>query len=207
MVEEDLPDYEEGTLNRSTNGPNPEKKTFMANTIVPNTSMMVEEDPDDDEEDLQEQQEQQQQQQQQQRTSTIASTKSLSPPVFKSNAFSNANGSRNRSISPPPVLPKSRAQIEEQARRDQQVQDKMDEYEDQIEALKERIAELQGELRSVKQELQEERSKPPPTPPPSNDRRLRDLEEENTLLKEELREQQEVTSPFSLNLKKSIDGR
>ena len=77
----------------------------------------------------------------------------------------------------------------------------MDEYEDQIEALKERIAELQGDLRSVKLELQEERSKPPPTPPPpttpnnNNDRRLRELEEENELLKEELREQQEVP-PF-----------
>ena len=129
--------------------------------------------------------------------STIASTKSLSPPIFKSNAFSNANGTRNRSISPPPVLPKSRAQIEEQARRDQQVQDKMDEYEDQIEALKERIAELQGEVKSVKLELQEERAKPPPTPPPNNDRRLRDLEEENLLLKDELREQQEVPPPLS----------
>jgi septal ring factor EnvC (AmiA/AmiB activator) len=190
MVEEDLPEYEEGDVKRSTGGggPTPEKKTFMANTIVPNTSTMVEEDSEDE-------------LQQQPRTtslapSIIASTKSLSPPIFKSNAFSNANGARNRSISPPPVLPKSRAQIDEQARRDQQVQDKMDEYEDQIEALKERIAELQGELKSVKLELQEERSKPPPTPPPNNDRRLRDLEEENADLKDELREQQEVLPHF-----------
>ena len=166
----------------------PVQKTFMANTIIPNTSTMVEESADDESDTVDDNQ----------RTSvlasTITSTKSMSPPVFKSKAFANANIPRNRSISPPPVLSKSRAQIEEEQRKDQEIQDKMDEYEDKIEALKERIAELQDDLKNAENELNMEKSKPPPPAPPTNDRRLKELEMENDRLKEELREQQEVLS-------------
>src|SRR2546423_816582 len=115
--------------------------------------------------------------------STAASTKSLSPPIFKSNAFANANlnGSKNRSISPPPVLPKSRAQVEEEHRKERELQEKMEEYEDKIEAMKERIAELQDELKTVKEELRLERTKTPPLAPvPAiNERRLRVIEDGN----------------------------
>jgi hypothetical protein len=166
----------------------PVQKTFMANTIIPNTSTMVEEPTDDESDSVDDNQ----------RTSalapTITSRKSMSPPIFKSKAFANANASRNRSISPPPVLSKSRAQIEEEQRKEQEIQDKMDEYEDKIEALKERIAELQDELQNTEKELKMEKSKPPPPAPPLNDRRLKELEMENDRLKEELREQQEVLS-------------
>ena len=166
----------------------PVQKTFMANTIIPNTSTMVEEPSDDDSDSHDDNQ----------RTSAIApritSTKSMSPPIFKSKAFANANVSRNRSISPPPVLSKSRAQIEEEQRKEQEIRDKMDEYEDKIEALKERIAELQDNLKNTEKELNMEKSKPPPPAPPINDRRLKELEMENDRLKEELREQQEVLS-------------
>ena len=184
---------EDGTDDDDTIQPFPAKnspvqKTFMANTIIPNTSTMVEESADDDSDNLDDNQ----------RTSalapTITSTKSMSPPIFKSKAFANANTSRNRSISPPPVLSKSRAQIEEEQRKEQEIRDKMDEYEDKIEALKERIAELQEDLKNTEKELKMEKSKPPPPAPPINDRRLKELEMENERLKEELREQQEVLS-------------
>jgi len=70
----------------------------------------------------------------------------------------------------------------------------MEGYEDKIEAMKERIVELQDELKSVKEELRLERAKtPPPAPVPiGNDRRVRELELENERLKEDLRQQEEV---------------
>jgi hypothetical protein len=191
MVEEDVPDEEDDDtpLQRSTSNSNPVQKSFQSNTIVPNTSTMVEEDSADETED---------------NTrvastfapSTAASTKSMSPPIFKSNAFANANlnGMKNRSVSPPPMLPKSRFQVEEEQRKEREMQEKIEEYEDKIEAMKERIVELQDELKSVKEELRIERAKSPPPAPVSvgNDRRVRDLEAETDRLKEELREQQEV---------------
>jgi hypothetical protein len=194
MVEEDVPDDEDIPLQRSPSTNNPVQKSFQSNTIVPNTSTMVEESADEMDDNADDD------------TarvastfapSTAASTKSLSPPIFKSNAFANANlsGSKNRSISPPPILSKSRAQVEEEQRKEREFQEKMEEYEDKVEAMKERIAELQGELKTVREELRLERNKTPPTPAPApvgNDQRLRDLETENDRLKEELREQQEV---------------
>ncbi len=193
MIEEDVPDDGDIPLQRSTSTNNPVQKSFQSNTIVPNTSTMVEESADEMDDNADDDPV---------RVlstfapSTAASTKSLSPPIFKSNAFANANlnGSKNRSISPPPVLPKSRAQVEEEQRKEREMQEKMEEYEDKIEAMKERIAELQGELKTVKEELRLERTKtPPPAPVPAiNERRLRDMEAENDRLKEELREQQEV---------------
>ena len=189
VMVEDGPDDEDDSIDPPLAINSPVQKTFMANTIIPNTSTMVEESADDDDSDNHDDN---------QRISvhapTIASTKSMSPPIFKSKAFANANVPRNRSISPPPVLSKSRAQIEEEQRKEQEIQEKMDEYEDKIEALKERIAELQDHLKNAEKELKMEKSKPPPPAPPINDRRLKELEMENDRLKEELREQQEVLS-------------
>jgi hypothetical protein len=188
VMVEDGPEDDDDSINPLPAMDSPVQKTFMANTIVPNTSTMVEESADDDSDTHDDNQ----------RTSvhapTIASTKSMSPPIFKSKAFANANVPRNRSISPPPVLSKSRAQIEEEQRKDEEIQEKMDQYEDKIEALKERIAELQDHLKNAEKELKMEKSKPPPPAPPINDRRLKELEMENDRLKEELREQQEVLS-------------
>ena len=189
MVEEDGPDDDGDTMQRSPPKSNPVQKTFQSNTIVPNTSTMVEESADED--DLVDDNP---------RIastiapSTAASNKSLSPPIFKSNAFANANinGLKNRSISPPPMLPKSRSQLEAEERKEREMQEKLEEYEDKIEALKERIAELQEDLKSTKEDLRIERAKSPPPAPVGNDRRLRELEAENDRLKEELREQQEV---------------
>jgi len=194
MVEEDIPEEEEDIpLQRSASNNNPVQKSFQSNTIVPNTSTMVEESEDEMEDNADEDNA---------RVastfapSTAASTKSMSPPTFKSNAFANANlnGLKNRSVSPPPVLPKSRAQVEEEQRKERELQEKMEEYEDKIEAMKERIVELQDELKSVKEELRLERAKtPPPAPVPiGNDRRVRELELENDRLKEDLRQQEEV---------------
>lgn len=186
MVEEGSDDDYDDSIQPFPAKSSPVQKTFMANTIIPNTSTMVEELADDESDSADDNQ----------RTSalapTITSTKSMSPPVFKSKAFANANVSRNRSISPPPILSKSRAQIEEEQRKEEEIQDKMDEYEDKIEALKERITELQNDLKNAENELKMEKSKPPPPAPPSNDRRLEELEMENDRLNEELREQQEV---------------
>jgi Spa2 homology domain (SHD) of GIT len=186
---EDSPEDDVDTLQRSPSKSTPVQKSLQSNTIVPNTSTMVEEstdeeDPADDDRRI---------------ASTIApsitaSSKSLSPPIFKSNAFANANinGLKNRSVSPPPMLPKSRSQLEAEERKEREMQEKLEEYEDKIEALKERIAELQQDLKSTKEELRIERAKSPPPPPAGNDRRLQELETENDRLKEELREQQEV---------------
>lgn len=203
MVEEDGPDDEgdDGELfpiSQITSNRAPVQKTFMSNTIVPNTSTMVEEEVGEaenvDENPT--------------RTSTFtpstggASTKSLSP-VFQSSTFAianNVNGTKTRSISPPPVLPRARTQ--EELQKEQEIQERMEQYEDKIEALRERIAELQGDLKKAKEELRQEKAKsppPPPTPPPPpsppvNNLRMRELETENERLKEELREQQEVAS-------------
>ena len=148
VMVEDGPDDEDDSIDPPLAINSPVQKTFMANTIIPNTSTMVEESADDDDSDNHDDN---------QRISvhapTIASTKSMSPPIFKSKAFANANVPRNRSISPPPVLSKSRAQIEEEQRKEQEIQEKMDEYEDKIEALKERIAELQDHLKNAEKEL------------------------------------------------------
>lgn len=188
VMVEDGPDDDDDSIDPPPAKNSPVQKTFMANTIIPNTSTMVEEPADDDSDSHDDNQ----------RTSVIASritnTKSMSPPIFKSKAFANANVSKNRSISPPPVLSKSRAQIEEEQRKEREIRDKMDEYEDKIEALKERIAELQNNLKNAEKELDMEKSKPPPPAPPINDHRLKELEMENDRLKEELREQQEVLS-------------
>src|SRR5579859_7978632 len=131
MVEEDVPDEEDVPLQRSALNSNPVQKSFQSNTIVPNTSTMVEESEDEMEDNADED-----------NTrvastfapSTAASTKSLSPPIFKSNAFANAsfNGLKNRSVSPPPVLPKSRSQVDEEQRKEREMQEKMEEYEDKI---------------------------------------------------------------------------
>jgi hypothetical protein len=189
MIEEDGPEDDADTLQRSPSKSTPVQKSLQSNTIVPNTSTMVEEstdeeDPADDDRRV---------------ASTTApsisaSSKSLSPPIFKSNAFANANinGLKNRSVSPPPILPKSRSQLEAEERKERETQEKLEEYEDKIEALKERIVELQEDLKSTKEELRVERAKSPPPPPSGDDRRLRELEAENDRLKEELREQQEV---------------
>ena len=181
MVEEDEPELKRTPSNKST-----VQKTIQPTSIIPNVSTMVEEDSAPESEDERENRVQ----------STVApsatSRASQSPPIFKSNAFINAgkmNG--NRSISPPPVLPKSRVQVEVEERQQREMQTKLEEYEDTIEALKERIAELQQDLKKSNEQLQMEREKSPP-PAPLNDRRLRELEEENDRLKEELTEQQQV---------------
>lgn len=197
--EEPTPKQQLTQPNRTLSNPkSPVAKTFMANTIVPNTSTMVEESPSDIEDDNLRADEDKN------KTTSIApsilsTSKSLSPPVFKSNAFANAG--RQRSISPPPKLSPSKSinQIEEEhARRDEEMQDKIVQYEDKIEALKERIAELQHALKDSEESLRTERSKPPPVAPvvpasPTKDRRIKDLQDENDRLKDELREQQEVT--------------
>jgi hypothetical protein len=188
--DEDDDDHRESTQRSAPAKLSPVAKTFQANTIIPNKSTMVEEPADDESDTVDDNR---------RRISTIApstiaSTKSMSPPVFKSNAFANANGTRDRSISPPPKLPKSVAQVEEEERKEQEIRDKMDEYEDKIEALKERIVELQEDLKVAHEKLRAEQSKPLPSPPPSNDGRLMELEMENERLKEELREQGEVMS-------------
>jgi len=173
-------------------------KTFLANTIVPNTSTMIEESPSDIEDE--ESGHERKGKTASSSPSTVSISKSLSSPVFKSNAFTNA--SRKRSMSPPPKLrtSKSVAQLgEEYTRREELMQEKIVQYEDTIEALKERIAELQGDLNRAEEALRIERAKPPPPAPvappsPTKDRRIRELLDNNDRLKEELREQQEVTN-------------
>ena len=188
MVEEDEPDLKRTLSTKSTI-----QKTIQPTSIIPNKSTMIEEDsgPEGSEDD-----EANSNRVQSTVAPTITSRASQSPPVFKSNAFINA-GKLNgiRSISPPPVLPKSRAQIEEEDRKQREMQTKLDEYEDTIEALKERIAELQMELKKSNEMLTRERNKTPPpapAPPPMDNRRLRELEEENQRLQDELKEQQQV---------------
>lgn len=192
MIEEEEEEGEEvndpNNLKRTPSSKSTVQKTIQPTSIIPNKSTMIEEDsaPESDDENPARVQ------------STVApsatSRQSQSPPIFKSNAFINAgkmNG--NRSISPPPILPKSRAQIdEEQDRKQRNLQQKLDEYEDTIEALKERIAELQQDLKKSNEQLVAERRKSPPPIPVTNDRRLRELEEENERLQDELREQQQV---------------
>ena len=192
MVEEDGPDddAEDTPLIRSASKLAPIQKSFLSNTIVPNTSIMVEESGDELENE-----DETVRVNSTRAPSIAASMKSLSPPIFKSSTFANANNAnarKTRSISPPLVLPKSRAQVEEEERKEQEMQEKMVQYEDKIEALKERITELQDDLRKAKEELQMERAKSPPPLPPSNDDLIKELEVENNRLKEELRTQQEV---------------
>ena len=191
--EEDIP-LKRDSLPKQNPSSEPVQKSFFPNTIVPNTSTMIEdsaEDEEDDDDDAGERA-----RASIAAASTAPSTKSLSPPIFKSSTFAKANGKKTRSISPPPVLPKSRAQVEEEQRQEKELQEKMDQYEDKIEALQERIGELQMELVSVKEELRVERAKPPPPPlqvPTVDNKRVRELEDENQRLLEELREQQEVS--------------
>jgi hypothetical protein len=194
MVEEegsDEEEEEEPPLQRSgSNKSNPVQKTFQSNTIVPNTSTMVEESADEEDDDVSDER---------RIPSTLApsaaSTKSMSPPVFKSNAFSNANnvnGTKTRSISPPPMLSKSRAQVEDERLKEEKMAEKMEEYEDKIEALKERIVELQDDLKKAKEEVRMEKAKSPPPVVNRNDHHMREMTDENKRLKEELREQREV---------------
>jgi hypothetical protein len=180
MVEEDDSDLKRTPSSKST-----VQKTIQPTSIIPNKSTMVEEDSGPESGDEAPNRVQ----------STVApSTKSRtsSPPIFKSNAFINAgklNG--KRSISPPPMLPKSRSQLDDEDRKQRDMQNKLEEYEDTIEALKERISELQQDLKKVNEQLEVERKRSP-TPAPVNDRRVRELEDENDRLKEELRDQQRV---------------
>jgi hypothetical protein len=184
----------------------PVPKTFQQNTIIPNTSIMIEDSAGEEEE---EEEEEEEDDRRPRVPSTVAasSTKSLSPPVFKSATFakalqaangntqmSNVNGFRKtRSISPPPALPKPVIDIVDISVREREWQEKVDEYEDKIEALKERITELQDELKIVKEELNIEQTKPPSVVVKTGDeKRERELEDEIERLKEELREQQEV---------------
>src|SRR6202021_2035106 len=85
-----------------------------------------------------------------------------------------------RTISPPPDMPKSRQQEDERDRKLRNMTEKLEEYEDTIEALKERIAELSQDLKSTNEKLSVERNKPTPVQPivPVDNPKIKDLEDQ-----------------------------